>query len=171
MDYILGDTHFNHEKMRELRGYSTLDEMNKDITDKINSVISDKYDTLIINGDVSFANKTKTKEILSKVNGYKILIVGNHDRRKSKVWWHDVGFDDVIYGSLLRDNVIISHEPVDNLPDGYYNIHAHIHDRKSKYDNDNRYFCTSIEQVDKPVMLRDLIFNFKTNKEVNNNAN
>lgn len=31
-------------------------------------------------GDFSFLNKERTQAIVSQLNGYKILILGNHDR-------------------------------------------------------------------------------------------
>lgn len=161
MRYILGDPHFYHDKMVRLRGYNSKKQMNNNIINKINSIVNNKYDTIIINGDVSFANKELTNKIISKMNGYKILVMGNHDRRHSKKWWHDVGFNDVVEDMLLIDNIIVSHEPVDYLPVFYKNIHAHTHDKKYVHLDGNKHYCTSIEIINKPVLLNKVISKLK----------
>lgn len=157
MEYVFGDPHFFHYKMLEIRDYDNTYLMNENIINQINSVISDKYDTIIFNGDISFSTKEKTKEIISRINGYKVLVMGNHDYRHSKKWWHEVGFDDVIDGSLLKDNIIISHKPIDDLPKGYFNVHAHTHGYENEYSNDLRYFCTSFENIKRPMLLKNIL--------------
>lgn len=156
MDYIFGDPHFFHNRMVKLRGYENKYEMNNDIRKSINSVVHNKYDTIIFNGDISFLTKEDTRHLISQINGYKVLIMGNHDYRHSKKWWHDVGFDDVIDGHLLKDNIIISHKPIDDLPKGYFNIHAHTHGFEHKYSENPSYFCTSFEKIKKPMMLKTI---------------
>lgn len=54
----------------------------KEITDdeqvrRINSVVH-KYDTIIFLGDIG------NEDIIAKINGYKVLITGNHDRGATK---------------------------------------------------------------------------------------
>ena len=156
MEYILGDPHFFHKLMVKTRGYENRDIMNIDIINKINNIVHNKYDTLIFNGDISFSNKKETKRIISQINGYKILIMGNHDYRHSKKWWHDVGFNDVIDGSLLKDNIIISHIPIENIPEGFYNIHAHTHSNIDKFTDSKFHFCTSFEMIKKPLTLEEI---------------
>jgi len=158
MQYILGDLHLNHNKMKEIRGYSSLDEMNLDIITKCNKEVHNKKDTLIITGDLSFAPKEKTKELLNKLNGYKILIKGNHDKH-SKKWYHEVGINSVIEDSLylVEEKVIISHRPVKELPIGVKNIHAHLHDLLEPEYMNASYFNTSWEAIRKPLLLKEIL--------------
>lgn len=110
-------------------------------------------------GDVSFYNRQKTKEIISQLNGYKILILGNHDRGRSVSFWKDVGFYEVYTKPIRLDYFYyFSHEPVileekyDDLM--HANYHGHLHSKNMK---DRRYTCLSVEQIDyKPISLEEL---------------
>ena len=71
-----------------------------------------KKEVIYVLGDFSFGGKEKTKEILKRLNGYKILVKGNHD--KDAAWMLDVGFNKVyenIYIHLNPGNhkVYLSH--------------------------------------------------------------
>lgn len=44
-----------------------------------------KKDTIYVLGDFSFANTESTKKIISKLNGNKFLILGNHDKSSEKL--------------------------------------------------------------------------------------
>lgn len=70
--YLYSDPHFADEEMQYLRNCIDDDEQVK----RINSVVNN-CDTLIILGDIG-----DTKYV-SKLNGYKVLIMGNHDKGKS----------------------------------------------------------------------------------------
>ncbi len=158
MIYIISDTHFYHDKIikYENRPFKNVDEMHKKIILNWNSIVK-KKDTIYHLGDFSWlCNIDKMKDLISKLNGYKILIKGNHDRGKSKTWWHTAGFNDVIDGSVILDNFyILSHEPVylnDNMP--YINLHGHLHNRKME---NSQYINCSVELTDyKPISFEVL---------------
>lgn len=85
-------------------------------------------DTVIVLGDFSQASKEETKGIVGNLNGYKILVMGNHDTEHSIQWWYDVGFDEVSYRSLVIGSDIFSHEPPSvQSADTYFYIYAHVH--------------------------------------------
>jgi calcineurin-like phosphoesterase family protein len=71
-----------------------MDEMHQDIIKKWNATVKSK-DVVFILGDVSFGKFEETKEIISKLNGKKILIRGNHDERFTSAQWIEMGFCDV----------------------------------------------------------------------------
>jgi calcineurin-like phosphoesterase family protein len=53
-------------------------------------------DTIINLGDVSLKlGKEYLTEVIQRLPGYKILVMGNHDRKKSVRWWLDIGFNEV----------------------------------------------------------------------------
>ena len=69
----------------------------------INSVIG-KSDTLIILGDIG------NIEFVRKLRGYKILIIGNHDKGASM---YKSVFDEVYTGPLIiSDKIILSHQKI-----------------------------------------------------------
>jgi calcineurin-like phosphoesterase family protein len=80
-------------------------------------------------GDVSFGDPKKTYNIINRLNGYKILVVGNHDfDRKRKL--RKMGFDEthIVYNLTVGDTkVAFTHYPMDNLPEDWINTHGHIH--------------------------------------------
>lgn len=81
--FVTSDLHLDHANIIKYcpttRGhFKSVDEMNHSIiTDWNNNV--EPTDLTYILGDVAFAKVDRTVELLSKLNGKKILIVGNHD--------------------------------------------------------------------------------------------
>jgi calcineurin-like phosphoesterase family protein len=152
--FFISDHHFGHSHIIdfESRPFSNVEEMNSGMIDCWNSVVG-RDDKVFHLGDFSFLNKEKTQSIVSKLNGYKHLIMGNHDRGRTRSWWLDAGFDEVseypiVYGGFF----ILSHEPMYmNKQMPYANIHGHIHGQK--YEG-NQYINVSVEQwAYKPVLF------------------
>jgi len=144
-DYFLADTHFYHENIllyETFRSqFANIFEMNKTIIKNWNNKVSKKARIWFL-GDFSFGNKEQTTNILNQLNGEKILIPGNHDRRRTRTWWLSVGFDRVIeYPIIYKNEYVLSHEPIDI---GLKNIHGHLH---SKIVGKNGFVCVSCEQV------------------------
>ena len=114
-NYIISDTHFNHKKIIEMtkRPFKTITDMNVALINNWNKVVSNN-DTIFVLGDFAFGSKEMITAIVSKLNGRKILIMGNHDRRinKSEKFWHECGFSEVYkYPIIYKNKVILSHEP------------------------------------------------------------
>ena len=102
--FFISDLHFGHKNIIEYenRPFDSVDEMDKAlIRNWIYTVKSN--DRVVVAGDFSFHNKEKTKCILSQLRGHKTLIMGNHDKARSVSWWKEVGFDDVIKGSVTTN--------------------------------------------------------------------
>lgn len=131
--FIISDHHFGHKNIIdfESRPFEDADEMNKAMIEKWNAVVG-KDDKVYHLGDFSFLNREKTKAIVNELNGYKFLIMGNHDRGRTRSWWLDVGFDEVSeYPIVYNGFYFLSHEPMymnTHMP--YVNIHGHIHGQK-----------------------------------------
>lgn len=157
MDYIISDNHFNHEAIigYESRPFASVKEMNEYMIKKWNSVISNK-DTIYHVGDFAWGNFEAVQAILSRLNGRKILIKGNHDEHKSDTWWKRAGFDDVISGGIIKDKFyFITHEPMymnEHMP--YVNIHGHLHSQEYK---SSQYFNVSVELHDYTPILWNTI--------------
>lgn len=148
--FVISDTHFWHSNViqYENRPFQSAEEMNAEMIKRWNNVVS-KGDEVIHLGDVCFSNKENAQAIISKLNGRKRLIMGNHDRRRSPTWWKAVGFDDVSPEPILfRGQFILSHEPIyDYMP--FINVHGHIH---GQVLNVTQYVNVCVEHWDyKPI--------------------
>ena len=96
MIYFIADTHFNHENIIKYcdRPFSNAKEMNEYIIQKWNSVV--KEDDIVYHlGDVGFGTTEMLKELISRLNGTKILLRGNHDFKRGVNGWKEVGFSEV----------------------------------------------------------------------------
>lgn len=188
---IISDTHFNDDESKEFRGekYPGDDNFVKLINSKVG-----KKDTIIILGDVG------DTEFIKKLRGYKVLIMGNHDKGASnykKEVYHDFKWDtefpknltykdilklgykevdatpagflfekvtnnglfDEIYEGpvMINDRLILSHEPIENLPPYMFNIHGHDH---SGYFKSKQHLNVCAEHVNyTPVSLVSLLKN------------
>ncbi|SFL74640.1 Calcineurin-like phosphoesterase superfamily protein [Paenibacillus sp. 1_12] len=146
--FVISDHHFGHTNIIdfESRPFSDANEMTETMIEKWNAVVA-KDDKVFHLGDFSFLNKEKTASIVSRLNGYKYLILGNHDRGRSRRWWLDVGFDEVSEQAIVYNGFyFLSHEPMymnKHMP--YVNIHGHIHGQK--YEG-KQYINVSVEQWD-----------------------
>jgi len=121
--WVLGDTHFRHNKMLEVGWPEDWEERTIKNCQK---VVRD-IDTLIHLGDVMFYYMRYLKGIMSRIPGKKVLIMGNHDS-KSKNWFMKNGFDfacdQFVWGPYL-----FSHRPQRVFPEGVKrNIHGHLHE-------------------------------------------
>ena len=111
--WVYSDPHFSDPDMVELReNYVGDDEQIARINSKVG-----KHDTIIFLGDIG------NEEMVRKIRGYKVLIMGNHDKGATR--YSDI-FNEVYEGPLfIAEKLILSHEPVD-LPYAF-NIHGHDH--------------------------------------------
>ncbi len=145
--FLISDMHFGHRNIMkyENRPFDNVDDMDMAIINNWNQVV-DKGDKIFILGDVSFYNKDKTTDIIKMLNGYKMLILGNHDRDRSLNWWKDTGIDEISKYPIIYDEFyIFSHEPLylnENMP--YANIHGHTH--HLRYDS-RQFFNVSVECI------------------------
>lgn len=130
--WVYSDPHFSDPEMVWLRkNYIGDDEQIKRINSKVG-----RKDTLIFLGDIG------NEEQVRKIRGYKVLIMGNHDKGASK--YADI-FDEVYEGPLfIAERLILSHEPID-LPFAF-NIHGHDHSGWHVSDGNHLNVCA--EHID-----------------------
>jgi calcineurin-like phosphoesterase family protein len=146
--FMISDMHFGHSNIMkyENRPFTDVQNMDSTIIENWNKTVG-KNDKVFILGDVSFYNKEKTTQIMQSLNGYKTLILGNHDMSRSLSWWKETGIEEVIkYPIIYNEFFILSHEPLyinENMP--YANIHGHIH--HLKYES-KQFFNVSVECID-----------------------
>lgn len=138
--FFTSDQHFGHKLIIdfESRPFGSVEEMDQIMIGKWNAVVGAE-DTVFHLGDFSFLNLERTRDIVSALNGYKILILGNHDRSRGRSWWLKAGFNEVSeYPLVYKDFFFLSHEPMymnKHMP--YVNVHGHIHGQK--YEGNNHF--------------------------------
>jgi calcineurin-like phosphoesterase family protein len=111
--FVISDLHFRHKNIlkHSSRPYPNLIEMEKDLIKKWNKVIKPN-DIIIVTGDFGFMGVMTGKIILKQLNGYKILILGNHDESRNKML--RMGFNEVydcIRFKYEGINFVFSHYP------------------------------------------------------------
>ena len=159
--FFIADTHFGHKNIIEYenRPFKTTEEMDNRIIDKWNNMVKQK-DRIYILGDFALSNKKRIMELIKLLNGYKIFVLGNHDKCYSYAWWNTAGFDMVCaYPIIIDEWFILSHEPLytnTNMP--YVNIFGHVHGNPEYKDYSKQHFCVSCERIDyTPIEMKEIV--------------
>lgn len=78
--FVISDTHFDHINVIKYnsRPFNNINEMNEALIENWNNVVT-KNDRVIIVGDFAFK---RHQYFLNRLNGFKDLIVGSHDKVK-----------------------------------------------------------------------------------------
>ena len=157
--FLVSDTHFGHVGVTrfthedtgvKIRPWTDPDEMDEDMVKMWNEVVKPN-DKVYHLGDVVINRKALVT--LSRLNGDKVLIRGNHDIFKLEDYTKY--FSD-IRGYHVMDNMILSHIPVHPDSKGRFkaNIHGHLHSRNLP---DPFYINVSVEQIGfKPILFEEI---------------
>ncbi len=134
MDYFISDCHFGHKNIIKYlnRPFKSPEDMDESMINSWNSVVTSS-DRVFLVGDAFLCKEDRAAEILERLNGYKVLIAGNHDRSKKTML--GMGFNEYhrelpySFGDIGK--ALMKHYP---LPDrvikerGYdFLIHGHLH--------------------------------------------
>lgn len=154
--WFISDTHFGHRGILKyegtLRPFQTLEEHDETLIENWNSVV--KQDDKVYHiGD--FCLNRSALQYAKRLNGRKILIMGNHDTFRTQEYL-DVGFERIC-GALQFENLILTHIPVHScqLEHRFFaNVHGHMHSKKIK---DWRYLNVSVEHINlTPITLEEV---------------
>jgi calcineurin-like phosphoesterase family protein len=180
--FLVSDTHFGHAGVcrftdsitgEKIRPWTNPDEMDEEMVKRWNETVrpNDKVYHL---GDVVINRKALS--IMSRLNGDKVLIRGNHDIFRDdeyRVYFRELRAYHVMNGMIL------SHIPVHEASTGRFgtNIHGHLHTGRVKRargvdaktgttlystENDVRYHCVCVEQTDfRPILFEDVMKRIK----------
>lgn len=176
--FLTSDTHFGHagvcrfteaDGVTKIRPWTDPAEMDEEMIRRWNDTVrpNDKVYHL---GDVVINRKSLST--LSRLNGDKVLIRGNHDIFRDdeyRLYFRELRAYHVMNGMIL------SHIPVHEASLGRFgvNIHGHLHSNRVKKargidaktgatlysdENDVRYHCVCVEQTDfTPILFEDVI--------------
>lgn len=157
--FLIADTHIGHRKIiefePELRPFDTVAEHDEELVRRWNSVVN-KKDTVWHLGDVLFGREAFN--ILGRLNGYKRLVLGNHDRYSMELYTEHF---TSIHGSVELHGFVLTHIPVHPSQFTRYkgNIHGHLHSKKI---DDPRYICVCAEHINlTPISFTELTRDFQ----------
>lgn len=154
--FLISDTHFGHTNILKYatRPFSSVEEMDEAMVENWNATVG-PYDKVYHLGDVTMGRRALS--ILSRLNGRKILIKGNHDIYPLKDY--TPYFKD-IRGSHELAGLILTHIPVHENQKARYrgNVHGHMHEKTLP---DPWYLSVCVEQTNyTPIPLEQVIAHF-----------
>lgn len=150
--FIISDTHFGDDGSivkYEGRPFRNGDEMREALIANWNQTV-DVQDTVYHLGDFACGlTKEEITAIADRLNGRKILIMGNHDRDFTVREWLSMGFDEVYpLPVIFREFYLMSHEPLYvNEASPYANIFGHVHNNPAYRSCSSRSFCACVERT------------------------
>jgi calcineurin-like phosphoesterase family protein len=180
--FLVSDTHFGHKNIcvfknydgSPLRPWDNVDEMDEEMVKRWNDTVKPN-DKVYHCGDVVI--NRKSLEIISRLNGDKVLIKGNHDIFKLSdymKYFRDIRAYHVLNGFIL------SHVPIERNSVARFrkNIHGHTHGNQvmlpesvdpvtgkiiySKDKIDPLYFSVCVEKTNfTPILIEEVIKRIK----------
>jgi len=155
MLFYTADEHYYHKNIMKYvhRPFDNVEEMVEELIKRHNEVVTDR-DTVVHVGDFSFASKQVTEDILSRLNGSHVFVLGDHDRPIKRVY-KDLRYLDV---RKYRDQVIIAcHWAMRVWPMSHYGswqVYGHSHGslppQGLQYDvgvDNNNFYPVSFEEL------------------------
>lgn len=167
--YFTSDTHFGHRNIIDYcdRPWTNVHDMNEGLIARWNKIVNDE-DTVYHLGDFAMTIKDEEiKNIVRRLKGTKILILGNHDERT--IARHSSQFiaDDLFYDihpgvkeiKVGKKRIVLCHysmEVWNGSHHGAYHLYGHSHgtlpesESKRSFDvgvDPNGYFPVSFEEV------------------------
>jgi len=172
--FLVSDTHFGHkgvchftrsDGVTKLRPWDTPEEMDEAMVKAWNERVK-PTDKVYHLGDVVINRKALVT--MSRLNGDKVLIRGNHDIFRDdeyRLYFRELRAYHVMNGMIL------SHIPIHEESLGRFgvNIHGHLHDNRvmkagpaaGEFVNkvvDPRYHCVCVEHTDfAPILFEDVM--------------
>jgi calcineurin-like phosphoesterase family protein len=167
--FLVSDTHFGHtgvckfmrsDGVTKLRPFTDPDEMDEEMVKRWNERVKPN-DKVYHLGDVVI--NRKALKVMSRLNGDKVLIRGNHDIFRDdeyRLYFRELRAYHVMNGMIL------SHIPIHSESLGRFgvNIHGHLHDNRVRLNDeiDPRYHCVCVEQTDfAPILFEDVLKRIK----------
>ena len=136
--YITSDLHFGHKNIMKFcpetraRFRDDVEYMTEAMIKEWNDIVN-TGDLVYILGDVAFCHADKATSIMNRLNGDKILIEGNHDRKalKNDDFYYSFkevhNYLDISYNGHM---IVMFHYPIaewDQMHRGALHFHGHLH--------------------------------------------
>ena len=155
--WLISDTHFGHKNIIEYcnRPFSSVTEMDWEMVEEWNKEVK-PGDHVYHLGDVYMGcSRGYIDNLLSKLNGQKRLILGNHDAGKDQTI---LKYFEKIYAMRFFSEfgLQLTHMPLhpSSVKEDYQNVHGHIHDKEIA---DARYRCVCVEHTNyTPINIEEV---------------
>ena len=145
--FMIADTHFGDGAILryEKRPYQSVAQMDDAMIQNWNRIV-DAEDIVYHLGDFSVPGREGV--YLSKLNGRKMLVRGNHDMLSNQEY-RDLGFEEVYDNPVILEQFwILSHEPLyvnEYMP--YANLFGHVHASPLYHTYSKHHYCVSVERI------------------------
>lgn len=156
--WLYADSHFRHANVIKYcnRPFSCVEEMDETLINNWNTMV--KPDDVVYHlGDFALANRERIRNIVARLNGHIVLVMGNHDNFQPS-FYIDAGFKTAIHKSIIIDNnLVLSHIPParEYISDKYIYIFGHIHDKRVDIEDLPNCLCVCCDRTDFfPISLR-----------------
>lgn len=137
MNYFISDLHFGHGATLYCfnRPFLSVEDMDTYLVQQWNKRVTEE-DTVYICGDISFYDIIKTKTLIRRLKGKKVLVFGNHDAELQTDPELPALFTE--WGMMLERtidgrHICLAHYPMLDWPgdrEGSWLIYGHIHNRE-----------------------------------------
>lgn len=182
--FVTSDLHFNHDRefIYKPRGFSSVEEMNEAIIKNWNSVVKDE-DIVYVLGDLMLGDNKVGIELFNRLNGFKEVIIGNHDTPQREEEAYSYLKKTMILGTsyILKSSYILKyggykfflcHYPVlcnslenDLNKRTMINLYGHTHQKTNFYNGNPYMYHVGVDSHNcTPVHMDQVIADIK--KEV-----
>ena len=174
--YVTSDLHFGHKNIMTFcpvtraRFRGDVDYMTEAMITEWNDKVEPE-DTVYILGDVAFMSGSVAGRTVSRLNGTKILIEGNHDRKTLQDATFRRAFAEVHqYLNITYDGhkIVMFHYPIaewDQMHRGALHFHGHLHGGKSGLEK-FRAFDVGMDSTGEIVVSMEYAINRIKNNEI-----
>jgi len=126
--FVTADLHLGHDNIRRhcKRPFDSVFEMDAALTANWNNVVS-RHDLVYVVGDFAWRDPSK---YLSRLQGKKILISGNHDRRSEEHLRNFTEVHDLLIRKIDGRKVVFCHYCMTSWPGsgrGAWHLYGHSH--------------------------------------------
>jgi len=133
------DLHFSDEKILRVcdRPFDSVDAMNQALIQNWNGKISD-MDTVYILGDIfpcAGSDESVIINLVRKLNGKKVLVVGNHDEEYLQALEYSKLFESIKHIAFVTDSdkeIVLCHYPLmswRNDENNSIHLYGHLHNK------------------------------------------
>ena len=137
MIFFSSDHHFGHEKLREFYPHRAAHASAEEVDEAMIAAWNNRVrqgDTVYYLGDFGMTTVERMLSISKRLNGRKILIPGNHDKKNVnedaflKYW--EKSTSQIRKISVEKQEIVLCHFPIyewEKMHHGAWHLHGHLH--------------------------------------------
>lgn len=144
--WFTSDTHFSHDNIIKFcqRPFENVEQMNEYLIEQWNSCVK-KDDIVFHLGDFAWGGSSVWVNILQRLNGRKVLIVGNHDVKNLRSNYHNF-FETITYQLQIiveGQPIYLNHYPFLAYGGSYrkepvWQLFGHVHTCKNTHQHEGQ---------------------------------